>query len=272
MPAGVRFTKISADGWVAMALAENGDAYAWGYNVEGQCGDGKDIDVPVPTKIKDLPIIKEIAMGSHAAAAIDENGVLYTWGADDGIFGELGDELENKDPDPRKENLPKTYSGLKDVKYIYADTYGMIAIKNNGDVYTWGTNDGFGRAGNGKTGASNDQRTPYLQTMIKNGKQAVGYFDYTLVVTEDGKLYACGHNNVQKLGFGDAVDRAIMTLVPGLTNVKWASALYDATSVLLGDDVHTAGYNASYEFGNNSIKSTGRGQTHLHGKWLRPSL
>jgi alpha-tubulin suppressor-like RCC1 family protein len=250
-----------------MALAENGDAYAWGYNREGQCGDGKPTDVPVPTKIQDISNIKEIAMGSHSAAAIDENGILYTWGADDGALGELGDDESNQNF-----KKPGTYSQLSDVKYIYADTYGMIAIKNNGDVYTWGTNDGSGRAGNGKTGALNDQRIPYLQTMIKNGKQAIGYFDYTLVVTEDGKLYACGHNNARKLGFGDEADRAIMTLVPGLTNVKWASALRNATSVLLGDNVHTAGSNALREFGNNSVTGTGPGQTHLHGKWLRPSL
>jgi alpha-tubulin suppressor-like RCC1 family protein len=263
MAAGEKFVSVSAGGYVAMALTDRGDVYAWGYNLEGQCGDGAFVDVQTPKKINGLSNIKESAMGGHTGAALGRNGLVYTWGQD-GVLGELGDAA-----DRGPLNLPANYSGLTGIRTIHAAFYHMAAIGNDGQVYTWGFN-AFGRVGNG-TG-DGQQKTPYT-TSITNGKSLAGYAYDTLVVTDNGELFAAGGNNYGELGYGyQSEAENTLKKVQGLSNVELAASCFDTTSVFIGKDLYSCGHNGFYEFGNNINTSTPLGGTHWDGKWTRPAL
>ena len=80
-----------------IALCANGFVYSWGRDNFGQCGrvDNNSVQSlchgkgtsPV-AKIVSLSSIKCIACGSEHSAAVDVNGVLFTWGWNE--HGNLG--------------------------------------------------------------------------------------------------------------------------------------------------------------------------------------
>lgn len=159
-PSGVKFIKINAQVSSIAALTDTGDVYTWGYNNVGQLGDGATTTRTTPIKIN-LSNIVEVSQGGNSGAAIDRDGVLYTWGSDT-TYDLLGNQA-----DSGTRNLPGTYSGLTNIKFVQVCNYHVIAISNSGQVYTWGEG-ANGKLGNGSTSNS---KTPYA-TSIKDGEQA----------------------------------------------------------------------------------------------------
>ncbi len=62
----------------AMALAENGDVYTWGFNLSGQLGNGQRKDVDKPTKV--FSGASTIAAGYRFSTALKPDGSLWAWG------------------------------------------------------------------------------------------------------------------------------------------------------------------------------------------------
>lgn len=77
-----------------------------------------------------------------------------------------------------------------------------VALRNNGDVLTWGDNVGcqLGRASRGNYDAN-----PAL--VMRNAKEIAAASDHALVLTLDGKVYGWGTNPQGELGVGDEYDK-----------------------------------------------------------------
>ena len=54
----------------------------------------------------------------------------------------------------------------------------------------------------------------------KVAKQVIAGWSHTMILAEDGTVFACGWNNYGQLGLGDTTDRTIFTAVPGLPVAK----------------------------------------------------
>ena len=52
LPAGTKVTAIAAGGYYSLALTSTGAVYAWGYNADGELGDGGTANSDVPVKVK----------------------------------------------------------------------------------------------------------------------------------------------------------------------------------------------------------------------------
>jgi alpha-tubulin suppressor-like RCC1 family protein len=263
MPTNVTFVDVDAGGWLGIALTDGGEVYTWGYNREGQCGftSSGNNPVRVPTKVSGLSDITQVSIGGHAGMALKNNGVVYTWGSD-ASYAQLGDSADNGNFNP-----PGNYAQLTDIKSIFCSYYHMGAINERGEVYLWGVN-AYGRVGNGTSGTV--QKIPRHATEVSGAKQITAGTYSTMVVTEDGDLYVCGSNNYYELGFGNNSSVHSLKKVTAVSNITWAASLADSTAVIIDDNVYTAGYNGSYQFGNNTTANTSTGQTHLNGKWNRP--
>jgi alpha-tubulin suppressor-like RCC1 family protein len=72
-----RFTKIDMSHRHAVAMADNGDVWAWGFNLSGQVGNGKRSDVNRPVKV--FSGADDIAAGYRFSAAL-RDGQLWAWG------------------------------------------------------------------------------------------------------------------------------------------------------------------------------------------------
>lgn len=70
-----------------MALEDNGSVYTWGWGEDGECGQGKNEDVEIPTKMKffTTKTVVDVIAGNHHTLAITDKNELYSWGL--GTFG-----------------------------------------------------------------------------------------------------------------------------------------------------------------------------------------
>ncbi|WP_052487786.1 S-layer homology domain-containing protein [Gordoniibacillus kamchatkensis] len=97
----VTFTKISAGVRYALALDSGGTLWSWGYNNNGQLGDGTQTDRYVPYKVvvtdNGNPVkFKTVRAGAGSSQAIDVNGQRWAWG------GDLGDGTTGTALQPKK--------------------------------------------------------------------------------------------------------------------------------------------------------------------------
>ena len=87
------------------AITEKGDLYMWGFNRDGQLGDGTNTAKYTPSKV--MSNVKSFEMQEEYCAAITKNGDLYTWGDDFGFT--LGNGISASD------NNYKPYKIMSDV-------------------------------------------------------------------------------------------------------------------------------------------------------------
>lgn len=168
--------------------------------------------------LNDMNVISVSASKYHSAAVTKE-GTLYTWGV--GRGGRLGHG--NHDicqlPSPVLSFVGKV------VKSIAAAENHMLAIVDNGELYSWGSN-GFGQLGqtssgqNGQANSKNDEggNSPVNQSQSQSSQttyhspkkieklrqhvvQAVAAgATHSICLTADGKLWGWGSNKHGQLG------------------------------------------------------------------------
>ena len=193
-------TGIAAGGSHSLALDINGQVWAWGYNGNGQLGDGTLVDKNLPVKVTGItaPIIA-IAAGGAFSVAIDNTGAVWAWGYNG--FGQLG-------VDPAVTTFsssPKQVAGLSGIKAIAAGLDHVLALDGNGAIWAWGYN-GLGQLGDETT---INKFTPVqllgfsasLTSTVDGVSPIVAAGKNTLARKSDGTLWAWGDNTYGQLGF-----------------------------------------------------------------------
>ena len=195
-------------------IDDKGKVYTWGDNRTGELGNGTNEGSNVPICISDIPDnalngknIVEMQSGS-TMIALDNEGKVYTWG--DNKYGQLGNGTNEGS------NKPICISDIKDnalngknIVEAKSDSYTMIAVDNDGKVYTWGDNS-YGQLGNGTGGEYGDySNVPICISDIPNnalnGKNIVEVQSNSstmIVLDKEGKVYTWGYNKYGQLGNG----------------------------------------------------------------------
>lgn len=126
------------------ALKSDGTVWTWGYNYDGQLGDGTSgngTNSDIPDKLLRLSGISRIAAGADYTAALKSDGTVWAWGNND--YGQLGDDTTSSNGSP----VQASGSGYTNIS---AGENHMAAMKSDGTFWTWGRNN-YGQLGNGKT-------------------------------------------------------------------------------------------------------------------------
>ena len=184
----------------------SGDVYTGGRGWDGQLGHNDKNHQLEPKKIppeyfNDERIVM-VAAGSDHTVALSEAGSVFTFGRR--WNGQLGhnNELQNQSV-PGKVD-PGHFNG-KTVVFVAAGGYQTVAVTACGCLFTWG----FG--GDGQLGLGNISQKEVPTEVHIEGKgggvvmAACSNF-HTLVVTEDGALWACGLNRFGQLGLDGWTD------------------------------------------------------------------
>jgi alpha-tubulin suppressor-like RCC1 family protein len=208
LPAGTKVTAVAVGSLHSLALTSTGGVFAWGFNMDGELGDGGTANSDVPVKV-DLPAgtkVTAIAAGGYDSLALSSTGAVFAWGYN--TDGELGDGGTANSDVPVKVHLP---AGIK-VTAVAAggSLYGVgayvagpghsLAVTSAGTVFAWGYNRD-GELGDGGTGNSAAPVKVKLPAGTKVSAVAAGELQ-SLAVTSTGSVLAWGGNNFGQLGDG----------------------------------------------------------------------
>lgn len=114
----------------SLALLNDHSVRSWGYNYEGQLGDGTTTDRPAPGADPGLTGVVAVASGGLHSLALMNDGTVQAWG--DNGSAELGDGTIINRP------LPVVIGGLKDVVSLAGGWDHSLALLADGTVVEWG--------------------------------------------------------------------------------------------------------------------------------------
>lgn len=201
------------------AIALTGNAYCWGYNNNGQLGNGTTTQSTTPVLVsggitfstQNTKTISTSGDGSNFnTCAIATNNSAYCWGYNN--HGQLGNGTTTQS------TTPVLVSGGLSLTTIATGYYTSCSLATNGNAYCWGANS-YGQLGNGTTTQS---LTPVLvsgltfKSIVTNGSYSTPY-NYTCGITSNDLVYCWGWNGDGRFGNGATQKNMIPVLPPGLT-------------------------------------------------------
>ena len=122
----------------------NSSAWCWGYNNNGQLGDGTVSTRYLPVKVKNLAAnVTQIVAGWYATCAVLAEGSVHCWGYNN--YGYRGDGSSSAYVGTSTDALlPQRVQGLGEtdvqVTQIAMGEYHVLALTSTGKVYSWGYN------------------------------------------------------------------------------------------------------------------------------------
>ena len=153
-----------------------------------------------------------------------------------GLMQEGGYDITGEeDIDSLLELLTAQGITVNDVKQIACGYYHTVILKKDGSLWACGSNT-YGQLGLG----DDNSRTLFTQvtTNINNDvKQVACGYSFTVILKNDGTVWACGLNSMGQLGLNDTTDRTTFTQVTTNINndVKQIACGYDFTFILKND-------------------------------------
>jgi hypothetical protein len=224
-------------------MLSNGGLKCWGFNGEGQLGDGSTVDQPMPIVVVGLTGIRAIALGyDHSCALTNAHGIKC-WGHNG--FGEFGNGSNISSHVPVDGGLTSSVSSLT------AGDFHTCAITTDGALKCWGFNL------NGQIGSGTSVQTQLAPASV------IG-LDRDVVAVSGGGFHTCaltiggqfcfGNDSFGQLGDGATGDRNVPVKVQGLDfNARSISAgLSHTCAILTNGDVKCWGQNFGGQLGDCS--------------------
>ena len=237
---------ISANQNYSLALRADGTVWAWGDCLTGELGigvSGPFCETDVPTQVLGLPHIIAIAAGGYHALALAEDGSVTPG---NNQLRQLGDGTTNPGqfgdpPVPNDRSIPAIVPGLSNVIAISAGLDFSLALREDGSVLAWGSNN-LGQLGDGTT---TDRPVP-TATLMTDAVRISAHSGYTLSLKQDGTVWSWGFGFYGQLGTGTNENSSVPVVIPGLSAIAEVCA---GNSMSMARD----GYGRVWTWGSNSF-------------------
>jgi alpha-tubulin suppressor-like RCC1 family protein len=205
------------------AIKTDGTLWVWGV-ISGGGGTNNEFNIITPvTTFAGGTNWKQVSVGNLHMAAIKTDGTLWLWGGNGSL--QLG---INSDRNNRCTPVT-TFAGGNDWKEVCCGGSHTMAIKNDGTLWTWGSNF-FGQLGINLSGTTNGRSTP-VTTFAggTNWKQLGSGTSESAAIKFDGTLWTWGRNNNGQIGDNTTIDRLtpVTTFAGGN---DWASLAFGGVS------------------------------------------
>ena len=260
---------ISAGSYHSIAVNSNGDLYSWGWNGQGQLGNGTNTDsnVPLPVRTAGTPMagkkIVHVSTGGNfykgSSLALSSEGKVYSWGAND--QGQLGNGTATNSNLPVEVKTEGTPMECKKIVQISAGGAHSMALDSEGNIYAWGWG-GEGQLGNGE---NNNSNVPILVKKEGTGlegktiKKVMAGGMFSMVLTSDGSLYSWGKNNYGQIGDGTTNNYNLAVAVKtegtpmaGKTVVDFSISNEHTVALTSDGQIYAWGRNESGQLGNGT--------------------
>jgi hypothetical protein len=224
--------------------------WAWGFNNNGQLGDGTLTDHASPVQaVVGLTGIKAVAAGQFFTLALKEDGTVWSWG--DNSYGQLGDGTMTDSL------VPVQVVGLTGVTAIACGSEHALALKSDGTVWAWGTNYCGALGDNTEV----DSAVPVQAYGISDVTAIAAGYWFSMALMSDGTIGSWGDNYWGTLGDGTDLDCPYPIYVQGIS---------DAVAIACGDyqgfAIHADGTVSSW--GCNIMGQLGQGTADLDAHML----
>ena len=178
--------------------------------------------------------LRSVAAGNDFSMALDNYGQVWAWG--NNTYGQVGVNSSGEDvlaptqvggfaSSSEQLSGPNTPYKLDNVLAIAAGGRHAVALTYGGAVYTWGDND-YGQLGIGDTSS---RSTYHAREVLSEDLYAFSHDHrvtaiaardaHTLLLTDDGQVWAMGYNYYGRLGVGDETSRYYPTKVLTTNNM-----------------------------------------------------
>ena len=169
----LKAVQVSAGGWHALAIDEDGNTWAWGQNSHGHLGNGAStandsVANPVPVRVQypknaGTVTAMQINAGFYHSLAVDTNGNAWAWGYNS--YGQLGDNTTSERHTPvkvfaSKQSTSSAGPWLNAVQ-ISAGWQHSLAVGTDGVAKAWGDNQ-YGQLGNPNAGGQSLTPVPVV--------------------------------------------------------------------------------------------------------------
>lgn len=236
---------VGAGKYHTCAVTSKGAAKCWGYNYEGELGDGTYDQRETPVQVQGLKSgVVAVAAGDYHSCALTRKGAVKCWGYN--RYGQLGDGSKTNS------NTPVQVSGLSSgVVAISAGAYHTCAITAKGGAKCWGYNN-YGQVGDAGT-ITSDRPLPRDVHNLTSGAVAISAADYhTCALTYEGSAKCWGRGG--RTGDGGTTLRLGPVQVTGLETGVAAIAAGGAhtCALTMSGGVKCWGSNSVGQVGDNS--------------------
>ena len=189
---GLSFTRIAGGGSHSCALTEDGSAYCWGSNLNGQLGDGSTTDRSAPVAVLGNLKFATIDAGAGHTCGLTSAGTAYCWGGNG--QGQLGDGTTTHRSSP----VPVTGGLVFDLVVAGGFDGGhTCGLTTGGDAYCWGDNSS-GQLGYPTSAAATEPGL--VSGDLSFTLLTAGLGQHTCGLTSAGAAYCWGANDFGALG------------------------------------------------------------------------
>ena len=278
-------------------LDQQGHAWCWGSNVNGQlglatpaCGNtnvdaGEDCDdgntangdacsaicttaaPPVelaPRQLPDGRVYRAIFAEAFSTWAIAEDGTLWSWGRNGARQLATGDNGDRGKPTPSPIVAPQVGAD-NDWQFIGGGNDHTCAVQGVGSLWCWGSN-GNGQLGQGSSTMIVRER-PEIVAAGTTWADVGGGGDYSCALDRAGVVHCWGRNDEAQLGIGDVMDRDVPVAVEGTGYERVASGFAHSCALRGDGSVWCWGRNTLGETGNGTMSATQPTPSRVDGAW-----
>jgi len=237
------WSEVHMGGYHCVATKTDGTLWTWGYNNQGQLGQGNTTNRSSPIQVGALTDWLDVAAGFYHSLATKTDGTLWAWGKNS--TGQLGQGNTTNYSSPVQVGALTTW--LK----ASAGYTNSCCTTTDGTLFTWGWNNS-GRLGLGDspTNRSSPVQVGALTTWLKASMS----YSHSLAAKSDGTLWAWGVGGQGQLGQGNTTNYSSPVQVGALTTwLGIAAGKYFSLS--------TTSDGKLYAWGNNGEGRLGLGDT-----------
>ncbi|MBI3043893.1 MAG: Ig-like domain repeat protein, partial [Betaproteobacteria bacterium] len=225
----------------ALAVNADGTLLAWGWNANGQLGDGTTTNRSKAVRVDGISGVIAAVASETGSVALKSDGTVWAWG-----------DLTN---DNAVRPVPLQVVNLAGMTAVAAGRFHALALGSDGTVWAWGYN------GNGQLGDSTTtSRGVPVQVSGLSGVTAIAAGEsssYALMT--DGTVWAWGYNGTGQLGDGSTTQSPVPVQVKDAAGTGFLTGVgaitagrYHAAARLTGGTVWAWGYNGSGQLGDNT--------------------
>lgn len=235
-----------------LALATDGQVWAWGGNEYKQVNNTDAIKVATPQIINNLSGVVKIALGSAWGLALKNDGTVWTWGAQKVTLG-----TDGQDGISDYTTLAQV-KGISDVISISAGFSHSLAIKEDGTVWGWGSNEVM-QIGNTQQEWFD---SPVQIVSMKDATSVSAGAYLTMALGKDGAVWTLGANGGGQLGSGSRSSELPFSSDPIKVN-----NIIKANSISAGYGYALTRTNGSiWGWGDNTQGQLGSGIVNVNGQ------